>query len=227
MDKQRGYLLIVEDDPDIRKLLDTALVFKGFRVQTAPNGIHAIELIKKELPILVIADIMMPQLDGFSLVHRLRIDRPTRGIPVIFITATYVLPEDREFALSIGATRFIQKPVNIEEFLKVVEDTLSQEFTVPAKTMSEFEFYDGYRKRLEAKLDQKNKQLAREEQLKGTAPEAEKQDMQVSTRRAELEKEELKHLLEEIQKQLDDLKRAEEGKPATDEDQAAGSEGKK
>ena len=107
MGTQQGYLLIVEDDPDIRKLLDTTLTFKGYRVITARNGREALEVVQKELPTIVIADIMMPQLDGFGLVHRLRINPETRDVPVVFITATYVAPEDKEFALNIGATRFI------------------------------------------------------------------------------------------------------------------------
>ena len=110
----QGYLLIAEDEPDIRELLVTALRFKGYRVVATQNGREALENIQKERPSLVIADIMMPQLDGFGLVHRMRLDPETRLIPVVFITATYVAPEDRDFALRIGATRFMQKPVDID-----------------------------------------------------------------------------------------------------------------
>jgi len=104
----KGYLLIIEDDPDILKLLDKTLTIKGYRVVTASNGYDGLEIIRKERPEIVITDIMMPKMDGFNLVHRLRIDPETRGIPVIFITVTYIAREDREFALDIGATRFIQ-----------------------------------------------------------------------------------------------------------------------
>src|SRR5512134_1312431 len=118
MNTEQGYLLIVEDDPDIRKLLDTTLTFRGYRVIATQNGREALEVVQRERPLIVIADIMMPQLDGFGLVHRLRINPETRNIPVVFITATYVAPEDRDFALKIGATRFIQKPVDLERFLE-------------------------------------------------------------------------------------------------------------
>jgi len=201
-----GYLLIVEDDPDIRKLLDTTLEFKGYRVVTAQNGKEALEIVQKELPTIVIADIMMPQLDGFGLVHRLRINPETRNVPVVFITATYVTPEDKEFALNIGATRFIQKPVDLDMFLKTIADLLKLDRhpTIPAP-MDDFKFYEGYRQRLEAKLDQKIKQITREEHLLGTHSETEDQDLQVSIRHAVRERDELKLLIEQIHKQIEKI----------------------
>src|SRR6266508_6813983 len=104
MNSGQGYLLIVEDDPDILELLETTLKFRGYRVITARNGREGLEVVKKQHPAIVIADIMMPKLDGFGLVHRLRINRETRTIPVIFITATFISPEDKAFALDIGVT---------------------------------------------------------------------------------------------------------------------------
>jgi len=203
MDTRHGYLLIVEDDPDIRALLDTTLRFKHYRVSTANNGKEALELVQKEHPILVIADIMMPQLDGFGLVHRLRINPETRMIPVVFITATYVAPEDRAFALRIGATRFIQKPVDLEVFLKIVNELIEQgPHTVP-QPLDEFKFYDGYRERLEAKLEEKTIHIARDKHLLKSHPDDEDQDIQVSLRHAMREQEELKVLLDEIHKQLE------------------------
>lgn len=205
---EQGYLLIVEDDPDIRKLLDTTLSFRGFRVVTANNGREALEIVRKEHPTMVIADIMMPQLDGFGLVHRLRLNPDTRKIPVVFITATYVTPEDKSFALRIGATRFIQKPVDLDVFLKIVDDLLELGPHTMPEPLDEFKFYDGYRERLEAKLDEKIKQIAREEHLLGTSPGAEDPDIQVSLRHALREREELKLLLAEITKQLERIRKA-------------------
>src|SRR5512144_3002123 len=126
MNMKQGYLLIVEDVPDILRLLEETLKFKGYRAVTAYNGQEALDIIKNERPSLVITDIMMPKLDGFGLVHRLRINPETREIPVIFLTATYVALEDKAFALNIGATRFIEKPVNFDRFLDTVEQLLTQ-----------------------------------------------------------------------------------------------------
>lgn len=203
MNAGQDYLLIAEDDRDILKLLDAALTFKGYRVITAHNGKEALEVIQIKRPAIVITDIMMPMLDGFGLVHRLRINPETRDIPVVFITATFMTPEDKEFALNIGATRFIQKPVDLEKFLITIGELLEPGKPPAIEPLKEFNFYDGYRRRLEAKLDQKNKQIAREEHLLGTHADAENQFLQVSLRLAISEREELKLLLEQIHLQLE------------------------
>ena len=199
----KGYLLVVEDDPDIRGLLDTTLQFKGYRVIATQNGRVALETIQKERPILIVADIMMPELDGFGLVHRLRLNPETRMIPVIFITATYVTVEDRDFSLRIGATRFIQKPVEMDYLLKQIDDLLIQDPRTIPQPLDEFSFYEGYRKRLERKLDEKVKQIAREEHLLSTPSKSDDQDIQMSLRHARREKEELKELLAETSKHLE------------------------
>lgn len=197
------YLLIVEDDRDILKLLDATLTFKGYRVITAHNGREALEVIQLKRPAIVITDIMMPMLDGFGLVHRLRINPETRDIPVVFITATFMTPEDKEFALNIGATRFIQKPVDLDKFLITIAELLKKDTPPAIEPLKEFNFYDGYRKRLEAKLDQKIKQITREEHLLGTQADEENQFLQVSLRHAITERDELKLLLEQIHEQLE------------------------
>jgi len=202
MNAEQAYLLLVEDDPDILRLLNTTLTFKGYRVVTARNGKEGLEAIQKERPATVIADIMMPKLDGFGLVHRMRINPETRDIPVVFITATYVAPEDREFALNIGATRFIQKPVDLEKFLVTVAELLEQGMPVRIEPLNEMDFYAEYRKRLEAKLDEKNRQIAREQALLGSHSRKEDEFLRASLRHAISEREELKLLLEQIYEQI-------------------------
>ena len=203
MNTPQGYLLVVEDIPDILKLLEATLKFKGYRVLTARNGEEALEAIRNEHPLLVVTDILMPRMDGFSLVHRLRIDPETRDIPVVFLTATYVAPEDKAFALSIGVTRFIEKPVKLEEFLPVIEKLITQKVTIPRGLLNEFDFYDGYRKRLETKLEQKIVQIARDERLLKTLSEEEKPSFQSSLRLAITERDEIQHLLGQVQKHLE------------------------
>jgi CheY-like chemotaxis protein len=202
MNPEQGHLLIVEDDPDILKLLHTTLTFKGYRVLTARNGKEGLEAIQKQRPAIVIADIMMPKLDGFGLVHRIRINPETRDIPVVFITATYVAPEDREFALNIGATRFIQKPVDLEKFLTTVAEVLKQGIPIRIEPLTELNFYDEYRKRLESKLDEKNKQIARDEHLLGTHSAEEDAFLRASLRHAISERDELKLLIDQIDEQI-------------------------
>ncbi len=205
---QQGYVLIVEDVPDILKLLEETLKFKGYRTVTAHNGHEALETIQRERPLLVITDIMMPKLDGFGLVHRLRINPETREIPVIFLTATYIALEDKAFALNIGATRFIEKPVNFEKFLNTIEELITQGTHVMPPLMSEVEFYEGYRERLEKKLNQKTAQIARDEHLLETLSEAEKQTFMASLQVTIDERDELQHLLDEIRMRMRSIAKA-------------------
>jgi DNA-binding response OmpR family regulator len=203
MNMQQGYILIVEDVPDILRLLEETLKFKGYRAVTAFNGHEALEVIRRERPTLVITDIMMPKLDGFGLVHRLRINPETREIPVIFLTATYVALEDKAFALNIGATRFIEKPVNFEKFLETVHELFTRGAPPTPPLMSEAEFYEGYRQRLEKKLNQKNTQITRDERLLETIPEEEKSTFRASLQAAINERNELQRLLEELNARID------------------------
>lgn len=200
-----GYILVVDDIPDILYLLDTTLRFKGYRVVTARNGQEALDAIQNERPALVIADILMPVMDGFSLVHHLRINLKTRDIPVVFLSATYVAPEDKEFAHAIGVTRFLEKPVDIEAFLPVISDILGGKVSPEHQTVDDFEFYDGYRKRLETKLHHKNAQIARSEHLLAAAQDHdEKQAITQSLASARAEHDEILKLLDQIRDHLDD-----------------------
>ncbi len=203
MNAQPGYLLVAEDIPDILNLMDATLKFKGYRVVTARNGQEALEAIQKEHPLIVITDILMPKLDGFSLVHQLRINPETRSIPVIFLSATYVAPEDKAFALTIGATRFIEKPIDLNNFMLTIEELLKQDVQASPEPLDEFEFYDGYRKRLKIKLNQKVSQIARIERLLETVAEEEKQSFTDSLLLAVNERDEIRKLLNQIQEQIE------------------------
>lgn len=203
MSTQSGYLLVVEDIADILNLLEATLKFKGYRVVTARNGEEALEIIQKDRPDLIIADILMPKMDGFSMVHRLRINPETRRIPVVFLSATYVAPEDKAFALSLGATRFIEKPVDLPTFLPIIEKLLQQGVPTPVEPLNEHTFYEGYRKRLEIKLAQKNTQIVRDERLLDTLSEEEKVAMKKSMEQAVNEREEIQALLAQIRERLE------------------------
>lgn len=198
----QGYLLIVEDVPDILRLLEETLKFKGYNAVTARNGQEALDLIQRERPALVITDIMMPKLDGFGLVHRLRLNPETRDLPVIFLTATYVALEDKAFALNIGVTRFIEKPVNFERFLETIDQLLTQGAPSVPTPMSEADFYEGYRQRLEKKLNQKITQIARDERLLASLSEEEKPSFKASLQLALNERDEIQRLLDEIQMRI-------------------------
>ena len=209
MSTQTPYLLVVEDIPDILKLLEATLTFKGHRVVTARNGEEALEAMERERPALIITDILMPKMDGFSLVHRLRINPETRDIPVVFLSATYVAPEDKAFALNIGVTRFIEKPVALNEFVPIIEKLLEHGAHAAQETINDIDFYDGYRKRLEIKLNQKIIQIARDERLLETLSEEEKASFRTSLQLAMSEREEIQKLLDQIDEQIDKFSKPE------------------
>jgi CheY-like chemotaxis protein len=169
-------------------------------VTTARNGQEALEKIALEHPALVITDILMPKLDGFALVHRLRTDPKTNRIPIIFLSATYVTPEDKQFALSLGAVRFLEKPVDTEELLLTVAEVLTAGPATGPMPMDEEQFYKGYRDRLESKLRHKISQIQRTERLLETLPEDQKPAFKALL-------EEARGHREEIQRELDELYR--------------------
>lgn len=169
-----GPLLVVEDVPHILDLLQMTLSFKGYPVVTAKDGQEALERIAEERPALVISDVLMPNLDGFAMTQRIRTDPLTRGIPIILLSATYITPEDKDFARRLGAVRFLEKPVDTDEFLLTVAEILTQGAPTLPLPMSDQEFYLGYRERLEDKLRHKNKQITRTERVLTTLPEEQK-----------------------------------------------------
>ncbi len=203
METQKGYLLVVEDIPDILSLLRATLEFKGYRVVTAREGNEALEEIEKERPALIITDILMPKMDGFSLVHRLRLNPETRDIPVVFLSATYVAPEDKTFALNLGVIRFIEKPVDFDQFLPTISKLLEEGARSSQEPLDEFEFYDQYRKRLETKLIHKNTQIARSEHLLETITEEEKPSFIASLHQSRNERQEIQKLLDQIHQILE------------------------
>jgi CheY-like chemotaxis protein len=165
MNKPQGPILVVEDIQNVLELLEITLCFKGYPVITATNGQEALELLNRVTPALIITDILMPKMDGFSLAHRLRTDAATRDIPIIFLSATYVTPEDKAFALNLGAIRFIEKPIDTEDFLLTIAETLTEGIPPIKAPLSDHDFYLGYRLRLENKLSYKNTQISRTERL--------------------------------------------------------------
>jgi CheY-like chemotaxis protein len=204
MEKQSGYILVVEDIPNILQLIDTTLKFKGgYRVVTALNGEEALNAIRKERPALVITDILMPRMDGFSLVHTLRLDPETRNIPVVFLSATYVAPEDKVFAALVGASRFLEKPIDIDQLMGTISELLAEEVPASPEPLKEFEFYDGYRKRLKMKLDQKVKQITRIDRLLTTISEEEKPAFQHSLRVAINERDEIRLHYDQVNERIE------------------------
>ena len=204
-----GPLLVVEDVPHILELLEVTLRFKGYPVVSARNGEEALKLVDIEHPSLIITDILMPKMDGFAFVQYLRTDPRTRDIPVIFLSATYVTPEDKDFAMKLGAARFIEKPIDTEEFLLTIAELLTQGIPPLPEPMGNREFYQGYRERLETKLRHKNTQITRTERLLPTLPADQKASFQALLEQSLNDREEIQAELDQIYSILDELKNTE------------------
>lgn len=174
-----GPILVVEDIPNILDLLTVTLQFKGYPVVTATNGQEALAAIQQERPALIITDILMPKMDGYTLVQTLRTDLKTSQIPIIVLSATYVSPEDKSFALKLGAVRFMEKPIDTGDFLLTVAEVLLMGTGAMPPPISQREFYIGYRDRLEEKLSHKNAQIARTKRILETLPADQKPAFQV------------------------------------------------
>ena len=200
-----GPILVVEDTPNVLELLDVTLRFKGYPVVTARNGQEALEKIYRERPALVITDILMPKMDGYALAHTLRKDPRTMAVPIIFVSATYITPEDKAFAINLGAVRFIEKPIDTEDFLLNVAEVLTQDAPTIPVPMDEKTFYRGYRERLEAKLRHKNTQIARTERLLQTLQPDQQPAFQALLNSAINDRDEIQHELDNLLKLLESV----------------------
>lgn len=118
-------ILVVEDEPSVRRLLQYKLDQADYRVRTAANGEEALELIRQELPDLVVADIMMPIMDGFAFQAAMQERRETRAIPFIFLTAK-ADAESRLKGRRMGVDDYITKPFDIPQLLSRVERLLDR-----------------------------------------------------------------------------------------------------
>lgn len=203
-----GPILIVEDVPNVLELLEVTLRFKGYPVTVAKDGQEALDLIAKERPALVVTDILMPKLDGYALAYRLRTDPATKDIPIIFISATYVTQEDKNFAMELGAARFIEKPIDIEEFLLTVAELLTEGPEVAPEPISGQRFYQGYRERLENKLRHKNMQIARTERLMATLPASQRPAFEALLQQAMRDRDEIQAELNQVYSILEEYKRS-------------------
>jgi signal transduction histidine kinase len=118
--------LIVDDIKENLYLLESLLRGYGYTTITASNGAEALGLALKQPPDIIIADILMPVMDGYTLCREWKKENSLKKIPFVFYTATYTHPKDGEFALSLGADRFIIKPQEPEVFIKIIEEVLNE-----------------------------------------------------------------------------------------------------
>jgi len=119
-----GKILVAEDDPEARELLLLLLGGADYSLLEAADGVEALDLVRSEHPDLLITDIVMPRMDGYELVRRLREDSSTSNTPVIFCSASYHERDVRAMASSLGVLRTLAKPYDITTVHAVVEQVL-------------------------------------------------------------------------------------------------------
>ena len=119
-------ILVIEDEAPIRERIAKALTFEGYQTLEGENGRAGLELAKTEHPDLIIADIMMPELDGHDLVTLLRDNPSTRLTPVIMVTALDERADQRRF-MELGVEDYISKPFDLEELLSAVQTQLRKQ----------------------------------------------------------------------------------------------------
>jgi two-component system OmpR family response regulator len=133
-------LLIVDDEPNIRELLSASLRYAGFEVATAADGNAALCEAATFDPDLLLLDVMMPGLDGFDVVKRLR--QEGRQIPVLFLTAKDAT-EDKITGLTLGGDDYVTKPFSLEEVIARVRAVLRRfAATAPAQRSARLSFAD-------------------------------------------------------------------------------------
>lgn len=131
-----GKILVAEDDPEARELLLLLLGGGEYHLLEAADGVEALDLLRAEQPDLLITDIVMPRMDGYELVRKLRQDERIAGMPVIFCSASYHEREVREMARSLGVQSTLSKPFDINTVHTTVEAALASRTSAPQPVLT-------------------------------------------------------------------------------------------
>ena len=117
--REKKKILIVDDEPNVRQLVINILS-KDYTVLTAADGEEALSIARSQQPDLILMDIMMPEMDGYSACHALKRDEATSTIPVVIVTA---LGQElnKKFAREMGADEYLTKPFNIQNLRDTVK----------------------------------------------------------------------------------------------------------
>lgn len=117
-------IMVVDDEPDIRKMIGTILEMEGFDVITAPNGNVCLKKLKKEKVDLVLLDYLMPGMSGKELLEKIREDKDLKSLKVAFLTIAELTEKGKEEFHKMKVLDHIQKPVDFRDMVKRVEKIL-------------------------------------------------------------------------------------------------------
>ncbi len=132
-------LLVVEDEPNIQELLAASLRFAGFEVFTAGDGGEAVLAVQRHKPDLIVLDVMLPDMDGFDVVRRLR--SGGTFTPVLFLTARDAV-EDRIKGLTLGGDDYVTKPFSLEEVVARIRAVLRRTGDLANVPSPRLQFHD-------------------------------------------------------------------------------------
>ena len=118
-------ILVIEDQPVMRRNIQTILEMEGFEVVAADNGRKGLEAARKNPPDLILCDVMMPEMDGYGVLTALRQDQRTATIPFIFLTAKGE-KDDLRSGMNLGADDYLTKPVANNDLVHAIEARLSR-----------------------------------------------------------------------------------------------------
>ena len=128
--EQQSYILIVDDDPDIREGILTILESQPYRLATASDGKKCMEMLAKETPNLVILDLLMPRMDGWGVIREMRSTPKYSQIPIMVLTTVIEDASRRRYELETGLAMevqdYVQKPAKPADLLKRVERLLTE-----------------------------------------------------------------------------------------------------
>src|SRR5450830_186395 len=119
-------VLVVDDNKKDRLHISKIVLTHGFDVSEAGNGYDALEKVERESPDIIISNIIMPEMDGFMLIRKIKGNEKTKDIPFIFYTKCFVCDEDRKLGFSLGAARFIMKALKPEGLLYEIDSVLKE-----------------------------------------------------------------------------------------------------
>lgn len=120
-----AHILVVDDEPEIVKMVGKIMEARGHRVSIARDGQDALDAVARELPDLIILDLNLPKMNGFEVCRRIKANEATRHIPVVMLTAAYVTVEDATRGVGAGADEYVVKPFLREVLVHNVERLLA------------------------------------------------------------------------------------------------------
>ncbi len=222
MESRKIRVLIVDDKEEARYLLETLLKGAGHETASARNGAEALATLRIQRFDMIITDALMPVMDGFQLCMKVKQDERLRSIPLVFYTGAYTDDKDDELAMTMGAHRFIHKPLPPDELLEILGEVLAEVREGKSGLVREFRetkesLLQRYDERVVNKLEHKMQELEREITVRKETEEA------LQLAHAELESRvkkrtsELSRANEQLREEISERKKAEEALRASEE----------